>query len=101
MGQVVGCPKTRVAIHHFEVEYRRHFASSHLLEKQVAKNDSILIDGIIAQRVSEAVPSADKGEAFEYFSFEQILKNYDLSEEEFDVGSMAVMNEELTAFTFS
>ena len=52
----------------------------------MAKNDSILIDGIIAQRVSEAVPSADKGEAFEYFSFEQILKNYDLSEEEFDVG---------------
>ena len=52
----------------------------------MAKNDSILIDGIIAQRVSDAVPSADKGEAFEYFSFEQILKNYDLSEEEFDFG---------------
>lgn len=52
----------------------------------MAKNDSILIDGIVGQRVSDGVPSADKGEAFEYFCFEQILKNYDLSEEEIDTG---------------
>ncbi len=52
----------------------------------MAKNDTILVDGIIAQRMSDGVPSADRGEAFEYFSFEQVLKNYDLSEEEFDVG---------------
>jgi hypothetical protein len=53
---------------------------------KMAKNDSILIDGIIARRVLEGVPSADIGEVFEYFSFEQILKTYDLSEEEFDTG---------------
>jgi hypothetical protein len=41
---------------------------------------------IIAQRLVDGIPSADKGEAFEYFSFEQVLKNYDLSEEEFDGG---------------
>lgn len=52
----------------------------------MARNDSILVDGIIAERMSKGVPSADKGEAFEYFCLEQILKNYDLSEEEFDVG---------------
>ena len=52
----------------------------------MAKNDSILVDGIIAQRIVDGAPSTDKGEVFEYFSFEQILKNYDLSEEEFDSG---------------
>jgi len=52
----------------------------------VAKNDSILIDGIIAQRASDGAPSGDLGEVFEYFSFEQILKNYDLTEEEIETG---------------
>ncbi|MEX0827371.1 MAG: hypothetical protein WD005_00285, partial [Haliea sp.] len=52
----------------------------------MAKNDSILVDGIIAQRVGDGIPSSDKGETFEYFSFEQILKNFDLSEEEIDTG---------------
>jgi hypothetical protein len=52
----------------------------------LAKNDSILVDGIIAQRVTHGIPSGDKGEVFEFFSFEQILKNYDLSEEEIETG---------------
>jgi hypothetical protein len=52
----------------------------------LAKNDSILIDGIITQRVADGIPSGDRGEAFEYFSFEQILKNYDLSEDEIEAG---------------
>jgi AIPR protein len=55
-------------------------------EARLAKNDSILIDGIIAQRLADGLPSTDKGEAFEYFSLEQILKNYDLSEEEIETG---------------
>jgi len=38
----------------------------------MAKNDSILIDGIIAQRAADKKPSDDIGEVFEYFSFEQI-----------------------------
>jgi hypothetical protein len=54
----------------------------------MAKNDSILIDGIIAQRAVDGLPSRDKGEVFEYFSFEQILKDYDLSDEEMETGSI-------------
>ena len=42
----------------------------------MAKNDSILIDGIIAQRAADKKPSDDIGEVFEYFSFGQILKQY-------------------------
>jgi hypothetical protein len=52
----------------------------------MAKNDSILIDGIISQRAADRKPSEDKGEVFEYFAFEQILKEYDLSEEELAAG---------------
>ncbi|MFB6462780.1 AIPR family protein [Bradyrhizobium tunisiense] len=52
----------------------------------MAKNDSILIDGIIAQRLADKKPSNDVGEVFEYFCFEQILKQYDLSDEELEAG---------------
>lgn len=52
----------------------------------MAKNDSILIDGIIAQRTADKKPSDDIGEVFEYFSFEQILKQYDLTDEELEAG---------------
>ena len=52
----------------------------------MAKNDSILIDGIIAQRAEDKKPSNDIGEVFEYFSFEQILKQYDPSDEELEAG---------------
>jgi hypothetical protein len=55
-------------------------------EASLAKNDRILIDGIIAQRIIDGIPSADKGEVHEYFCLEQILKNYDLSEEEIESG---------------
>jgi hypothetical protein len=54
----------------------------------MAKNDSILIDGIVAQRVADGKPSDNKGEVFEYFSFEQVLKEYDLSDEELESGSV-------------
>jgi hypothetical protein len=52
----------------------------------MAKNDSILIDGIIAKRAADKKPSDDIGEVFEYFSFEQILKQYDLTDEELEAG---------------
>jgi len=52
----------------------------------MAKNDSILIDGIISQRAADKRPSDDIGEVFEYFSFEQILKQYDLADEELEAG---------------
>jgi len=52
----------------------------------MAKNDSILIDGIVSQRAHDGIPSGDKGEVFEYFCFEQLLKNFDLSKEEIEAG---------------
>lgn len=52
----------------------------------MAKNDAILIDGIIEQRVKESLPSARMDEVFEYLAFEQVLKDYDLSKEEIESG---------------
>ncbi len=48
----------------------------------MAKNDIYLIDGIIDERVNRAFPSSDRGEVFELFSAEQILKDYTLSTED-------------------
>ena len=45
----------------------------------MAKNDLILIDSIIEERVSENLPSNRKDEVFEFLSYEQVLKEYDLS----------------------
>ena len=52
----------------------------------MAKNDTILLDGILNQRIEDSLPSKDRGEVFEYFAFEQILKDYDLSGDEIDHG---------------
>jgi hypothetical protein len=52
----------------------------------MAKNDTFLLDGLIDQRVVDGVPSADRGEAFEFFALEQLLKNYDLSRDELETG---------------
>jgi hypothetical protein len=54
--------------------------------RKVAKNDSILLDGIIDQRLADKLPSGDRGEVFEYFCFEQVLKDFDLSREEVESG---------------
>ena len=48
----------------------------------MAKNDVILIDNIIKDRIVEANPSSDQGEVFEYLSAEQVLKDFDLKQEE-------------------
>lgn len=48
------------------------------------KNDLVLLDGILEQRVSEGLPSLNLDEVFEFFSFEEVLKDYDLSHEELD-----------------
>lgn len=50
----------------------------------MAKNDAILLDGIIEEKMSTEL--LDRGEAFELFAFEQILKSYDLTREEIDTG---------------
>ncbi|WP_336993848.1 AIPR family protein [Lelliottia amnigena] len=52
----------------------------------MARNDTILLDGIIDDRVSNKSPSNDRGTVFEYLALEQILKEYDLSAEEINHG---------------
>jgi hypothetical protein len=52
----------------------------------MAKNDTILLDGIIEQRLAEGLPSNRQDEVFEYLGFEQVLKDYDLSREELESG---------------
>ena len=54
----------------------------------MAKNDTILLDGIIDNRVELKIPSNKRDEAFEYLAFEQVLKDYDLSNEEISYGSV-------------
>ena len=54
----------------------------------MAKNDQILIDGIIDERVDQHLPSDQRDEVFEYFAFEQVLKDFDLSQEELLAGSV-------------
>jgi len=54
----------------------------------MAKNDRTLLDGIIDDRVSIKLPSDKRDEAFEYLAFEQILKDYDLSSDEIQSGSV-------------
>lgn len=59
----------------------------------MAKNDKILIDGIIDERVENKIPSDKRDEVFEYFAFEQILKDYDLSHDELISGSVDGRND--------
>ncbi|MCF7963908.1 MAG: AIPR family protein [Methylobacter tundripaludum] len=59
----------------------------------MAKNDRILLDGIIDDRVEIKLPSSRRDEAFEYLAFEQILKDYDLSKEEIVSGSVDGRND--------
>ncbi|MEZ4772516.1 MAG: AIPR family protein [Bacteroidia bacterium] len=59
----------------------------------MAKNDKILIDGIIDDRLENKIPSDKRDEVFEYFVFEQLLKDYDLSKEELEFGSVDGRND--------
>lgn len=52
----------------------------------MAKNDVVLIDAILDQRLVEPGASTERDEIFEFFAFEQILKSYDLSREEIESG---------------
>lgn len=47
----------------------------------MAKNDAILLDALIDQRLA-AGDGKDRGEAFEYFVLEQVLKSYELSSDD-------------------
>ncbi|MDX6444066.1 MAG: hypothetical protein QOH71_1140 [Blastocatellia bacterium] len=52
----------------------------------MAKNDVILLDGIIDQRLAEGLPSQERDEVFEFFVLEELLKDYDLSRDEIESG---------------
>lgn len=54
----------------------------------MARNDTILLDGIIDDRVASNLPSNKRDEAFEYFAFQQILRDYDLSHDEIMAGAV-------------
>ena len=54
----------------------------------MAKNDKVLLDGIVDDRVAIRLPSERRDEAFEYLAFEQIMKDYDLSTDELVAGSI-------------
>ncbi len=59
----------------------------------MAKNDKVLLDGIIDDRVEMKLPSTRRDEVFEYLAFEQILKDADLSREEIESGSVDGRND--------
>ena len=48
----------------------------------MAKNDIVIIDQIVKERIGQSIPSNDKGEVYELLANEQILKDLDLSKDE-------------------
>lgn len=60
----------------------------HIGIHNMAKNDRLLFDGIIDDRIAIRLPSDKRDEAFEYLAFEQILKDFDLSTDEILHGSI-------------
>jgi hypothetical protein len=54
----------------------------------MAKNDTLLLDGIIDDRIEAHLPSDKRDEAFEFLAFEQITKDYDLSSDETLTGAI-------------
>ena len=59
----------------------------------MAKNDRILLDGILDDRIEMKLPSSRRDEAFEYLTFEQILNDADLSKDEIESGSVDGRND--------
>lgn len=59
----------------------------------MAKNDLILIDSIIEERILNKLPSDKKDEVFEFLVYEQVLKEYDLSADDIKAGSVDGRND--------
>ncbi|MBI5727098.1 MAG: abortive phage resistance protein, partial [Ignavibacteriales bacterium] len=59
----------------------------------MAKNDTIILDGILDDRVTQRLPSTKRDEVFEYFAIEQILKDFQLSKEEISIGQIDGRND--------
>lgn len=49
-------------------------------------NDQIILDEVLTQRRSDIDPDASENSFFEFFTAEQVLKDYDLSNDEIDSG---------------
>lgn len=52
----------------------------------MAKNDQILLDGVIDDRITLKLPSNRRDEVFEFLAFEQILKDFVLTKEDIEDG---------------
>ncbi|OUN26512.1 AIPR family protein [Blautia sp. An81] len=59
----------------------------------MAKNDQVLIDSIIEERIAKKLPSDKKDEVFEFLVYEQVLKEYDLSIDDIRAGSVDGRND--------
>lgn len=59
----------------------------------MAKNDLILIDSIVEERILNKLPSEKKDEVFEFLVYEQVLKEYDLSVDDIKAGSVDGRND--------
>lgn len=55
------------------------------MDEKMATNDSLLLDGVIDDLL-EQQGSTDRGKIFELFALNQVLKDWDLSNEELDSG---------------
>lgn len=59
----------------------------------MAKNDLILLDGILDEYLAKGIPSEKADEVFEYLATEQILKDYAFSQEQLLSGSVDGRND--------
>lgn len=59
----------------------------------MAKNDLTLLDSILDIYITNGIPSSKSDEVFEYFSTEQVLKDYAFSKEELLQGSVDGRND--------
>src|SRR5665213_3916599 len=59
----------------------------------MAKNDSIILDSIIDDRIALKIPSDKRDEAFEYFCTEEILKDYNFTKDELQNGLVDGQND--------
>ena len=71
-----------------------------LQTRHMAKNDTILIDGILDERIGNKHPSDQRDEVFEFFAIEQALKDADLSNEEILQGIVDGQHDGLSTFAF-
>lgn len=55
-------------------------------EKHMAKNDLVLLDALLGKKLADFPDLNNLGELFDVFTFENVLKDYDLSYEEIEQG---------------